>query len=73
VLILHWNGRKWATARVPDPAGATSARLASVTAVSPSIAWAVGQADYPRHVTRLLIERWDGIRWNLVSVPNPTP
>jgi hypothetical protein len=55
------------------PAGATSARLASVTAVSPSIAWAVGQADYPHHVTRLLIERWDGSSWNLVPVPNPTP
>jgi hypothetical protein len=73
ILILHWNGTKWAAARVPNPPGATSAVLASVTAVSPSIAWAVGQADYPHHVIRLLIERWNGMRWNLVPVPNPTP
>ena len=73
ILILHWNGTRWATAHAPSPAGATSARLASVTATSPSSAWAVGRADYPHHVTKLLIERWDGTNWTLVPVPNPAP
>jgi hypothetical protein len=73
ILILHWNGTTWATARAPSPVGATSARLARVTAVSPSIAWAVGQGHYPDHVTKLLIERWEGTRWTLVPVPNPAP
>jgi hypothetical protein len=73
ILILHWNGTRWATAPAPIPAGATSARLASVTATSPSVAWAVGRADYPHHVTKLLIERWDGTNWTLVPVPNPAP
>ncbi len=68
-----WNGTRWATAPAPSPVGATSARLASVTAISPSIAWAVGRADYPHHVTKLLIERWDGTKWILVPIPNPAP
>lgn len=71
VLILHWNGTTWARVKAPGPAGATSAVLAGVSAVSRSVAWAVGQADYPHHVQRLLIERWTGIRWKLVPVPNP--
>ena len=72
ILILHWNGTKWATVPAPDPIGAKSAFLAGVSAVSPSIAWAVGQAVYPHNVTKLLIERWNGTSWKLVSVPNPT-
>jgi hypothetical protein len=73
MLILHWNGTTWTTQRAPSTPGATSTRLASVTAASPSIAWAVGQAEYPDHVKKLLIERWDGTNWTLVPVPNPPP
>lgn len=36
-------------------------------------ALAVGGADYPRNVRKLLIERWNGMRWKPVPVPNPTP
>jgi hypothetical protein len=71
ILILHWNGTKWARVPAPDPAGATSAVLAGVSAVSASTAWAVGQADYPNNVRDLLIERWNGTRWTPVPVPNP--
>ena len=42
-------------------------------AVSSSVAWAVGEADYRRNVRKLLTERWAGTRWKLVTVPNPTP
>jgi len=71
VLILHWNGKKWATVRAPIPAGVTSAGLQGVSAVSPSIVWAVGQA-YFRSALKPLIERWNGTRWKLQSVPNPS-
>jgi hypothetical protein len=70
-LILHWNGTTWALAKSPSPAGATSAVLAGVSAVSGSAAFAVGQANYPHHVIKLVIERWTGTRWELVAVPNP--
>ena len=70
-LILHWNGTSWAVAKSPSPAGATSAVLAGVSAVSVSVAFAVGQANYPHHVIKLVIERWTGSRWELVAVPNP--
>jgi hypothetical protein len=71
VLVLHWNGRKWAPVRAPIPAGATSAGLQGVSAVSPSIVWAVGQASFP-DALKPLIERWNGTRWKLQSVPNPS-
>ena len=41
--------------------------------VSSSVAWAVGEADYPRNVRKLLIERWDGTRRKLAPAANPTP
>ena len=65
ILILHWNGAKWVTVPAPSPAGAKPALLAGVSAVSSSAAWAVGEADYPHNVRKLLIERWDGTRWKL--------
>jgi hypothetical protein len=72
-LILHWNGTRWGHPSSPFPTGATSATLTGVTAVSATDAWAVGKADYLDHVTKLLIEHWNGKKWTLVSVPNPTP
>jgi hypothetical protein len=63
---------KWARAPAPAPAGAKPAMLTGVSAVSSSMAWAVGEADYPRNVRKLLIERWNGTRWKPVPVPNPT-
>ena len=73
MLILHWNGAKWATASAPSPAGAKPALLTGVSAVSSSVAWAVGEADYPRNVRKLLIQRWDGTRRKLAPAANPTP
>lgn len=72
-LILHWNGTRWGHPSIQFPAGATSATFTGVTAVSATDAWAVGKADYPNHVTKLLIEHWNGRKWTLVPVPNPTP
>ena len=70
-LILHWNGTTWALATLPSPAGATSAVLAGVSAVSRSVVIAVGQANFPHHAIKLVVERWTGTRWELVAVPNP--
>ena len=38
---LHWNGRKWARVRTPDP-GSGGNQLLGVAALSRTDAWAVG-------------------------------
>jgi hypothetical protein len=72
-LVLHWNGTRWGKPRVAFPAGAKSAEFSGVTAVSPTAAWAVGTAGYPHGKTKMLIEKWNGKKWTLVTVQNPIP
>ncbi len=56
-LILRWNGTAWT--RVPSPSPGPDARLAGVTALSGSDAWAVGTAG-----GKTLILRWNGQMWS---------
>jgi hypothetical protein len=55
-VLLHWDGRTWATV-TPPPAGQFGTR-AGLVAVASDDVWAVGEGD-PWH--------WDGTRW---SVPD---
>jgi hypothetical protein len=68
--LLHFNGTTWS--EVPSP----FMHANSVTALSPSNAWAVGTvtvfADHRQH-TKPAIEHWDGTSWSIVSSPNPNP
>ena len=62
-LIEHWDGVSWnrvAGAHIGYP----TSRLNSVSAFSPSDAWAVGWAG-----REALAEHWDGSSWSLVPVP----
>jgi hypothetical protein len=66
--LLHFNGTTWS--EVPSPI----LHANSVTALSPTNAWAVGTvsvfADHRQH-TKPAIEHWDGTSWTIVSSPNP--
>jgi hypothetical protein len=66
--LLHFNGTTWS--EVPSPI----LHADSVTALSPTNAWAVGTvtvfADHKQH-TKPAIEHWDGTSWSIVSSPNP--
>ena len=68
--LLHFNGTTWT--EVPSPL----LHANSVTALSPTNAWAVGTvtvfADHRQH-TKPAIEHWDGTSWSIVSSPNPNP
>jgi hypothetical protein len=59
-LIEHWNGRSWKQATSPSPNPLSRPGLASVAAVSPADAWAVGTIDGQ---TRPLFEHWNGHSW----------
>jgi hypothetical protein len=64
-LALHYNGTAWSTVPMPDTASG-SALLRSVTAISPTDAWAVGsQSGYSQPVAY----HWNGTAWTLVSTP----
>jgi hypothetical protein len=59
-VIEHFDGTTWT--RLPSPAGEPfRARLASVTAVSATNAWAVGSGG-----NTPLIEHWNGSTWSIV-------
>jgi hypothetical protein len=68
--LLHFNGTTWT--EVPSPL----LHANSVTALSPTNAWAVGTISVfagDRQHTKPAIEHWDGTSWSIVTSPNPNP
>ncbi len=72
-LIEHWNGQKWTIVPSPAVPSGFQAGLGSVTVLSPTDAWAVGNLDLLQGATILqtLIEHWNGQQWSIVPSPNP--
>jgi len=72
-LIEHWNGRSWKRVASPNPGGAARVNdLESVTAISPSNAFAVGYYDVNgTSVARTLVEHWNGRAWKQQASPSP--
>lgn len=68
---FHWNGRSWKAVAVPmprppNPQDTIWGSLVSVTAISPTDAWAVGDSPY----AGAQIVHWSGAAWKQVSVPS---
>ena len=63
-LVLHWNGSNWT--QVPSPSVGQSSVLNSVTAISPSNAWAVGSGG-----SGTVVLHWNGSTWTKVASPSP--
>jgi hypothetical protein len=77
-LILHWNGKAWATAASPNPHtsyGLWDDVLNGVSATSASNAWAVGTEEIPgvsaTSGSYTMILHWNGKTWARVPSPNP--
>ena len=77
-LILHWNGKSWASAASPNPRtsyGLWDDELNGVSATSASNAWAVGTEEIPgvsaTSGSYTMILHWNGKTWARVSSPNP--
>ena len=71
-MIEHWNGSAWSV--VSSPATPLEGSdLSGVAAISPTDAWAVGNA-YSNNDNELqtLIEHWDGTSWAIVKSLSPT-
>lgn len=72
--VLHWNGRRWSSVAVHDPAGKTgpvSNGLEGVTCVKTSDCWAVGIYKNKAGTTLDQAQRFNGKKWKLVSTPSP--
>src|SRR5215467_11628819 len=71
-LILRWDGLSWSQTASPSPG--STAFLYGVSASPDGSAWAVGYTGTSRcgtmsAVYRLLIMRWNGKAWSLVTGP----
>jgi hypothetical protein len=74
--MLHWNGRKWALASVPNPAGSASNdlnRLDSIRCTSATNCLAVGTDGTLSSPLTLVNQalQWNGTTWSQVSIPSP--
>lgn len=70
--IKHWNGKAWTGFAVPAIGGF----LNSVTAITPTDAWAVGligngPGDGTSNADKTLVLHWDGTSWTQVASVTP--
>src|SRR5580658_2673828 len=63
-LMEHWNGTAWSVNSSLVATGYV-AELTGVVDLSPTNAWAVGQANSS------LLEHWNGTTWSQVTIPDP--
>lgn len=74
---LHWNGRKWATVTVPEPAGTAIGDTNSLSGVFcslPGNCWAVGYYVTPAGQTITQLNQalhWNGRKWRKAATPDP--
>jgi hypothetical protein len=73
-LVEHFDGTQWKIVASPNPLSTGNLNqnvLASVTAVSPTDATAVGyilDSSLLRELT--MVQHWDGVSWKVVTSPN---
>jgi hypothetical protein len=69
--VLHWDGQTWSLIKTPDP-GAFGSALESITALSASDIWAVGQTQSSATgPVRTLTEHFNGTSWTVAASPDP--
>jgi hypothetical protein len=72
-LALHWDGRDWSVAEMPDT-GEPESHLWAASAISSGDVWAVGNWARPGQLEGGgLALHWDGTRWQNVPVPKAPP
>ena len=68
-LVERWNGTKWSVVMSPNPSSSANF-LSSVTAISASNLWAVGNQVNSKGLRKTLTEHWNGSTWSVVFSPN---
>ncbi len=73
VLVERWDGRRWRVQYAPGPEHSkypNESELSGVSCVSASDCVAVGSSGLSSE-SRVLVERWDGRRWQVQPAPKP--
>jgi len=68
---LHWNGRKWAKVKTPNPGGTATGdinELLGVRCSAPGNCWAVGILESLTNGVRDEILHWNGKKWSDVQL-----
>ncbi len=73
-LAEVWDGRVWTVRRTPNPVGAQSSHLVSVSCTSRTSCTAGGATSVVSNgsSTSPLVEHWDGRAWTFEPIPKPT-
>jgi len=70
-LVERWNDTRWSIVPTPVPSDVTNGSdVEAVSCTSVTFCMAVGNYAAPG-TFKLLVERWDGSRWSIVSSPAP--
>lgn len=74
--MLHWNGRKWFTQKVPNPGGSTTGSynaIYSLACTSTKNCWGVGEYGLTGASGYSLNQalHWNGRKWSHITTPNP--
>jgi len=80
-LTLHWNSSSWSVTSSPNVPYRQNF-LNGVVALAANNVWAVGYAqtvvtdptgEYEQYFPDTLTMHWNGVSWNIVASPNPSP
>ncbi|HEX7245626.1 MAG TPA: S53 family peptidase [Solirubrobacterales bacterium] len=72
-LAESWNGSSWSIQTTPNPSGAKSSSLSSVScSTTASACTAVGTYTDEAGVQRPLAESWNGSAWSIQTTPSPS-
>jgi hypothetical protein len=70
-LAEGWNGTEWAIQTTPNPTGATSTSLPSVSCTSSTACTAAGYINNAG-AWEPIAERWNGTSWSIQTTPKPS-
>jgi hypothetical protein len=74
----RWDGRHWSLQTTPNPIGTLGSEFKAVSCPSARACWAVGGSTMPSSSPSSpptdvpLVEDWNGNRWSIQRIPNPT-
>jgi hypothetical protein len=72
LLLLHWDGKRWAQALGPQLTSDNDNKLSGITALSKDDVWAVGGYNKTANLKyESLMLHWDGAHWSVVPSPQP--
>ncbi len=69
-LAERWNGTEWSVQTTPNPTGATSSSVGTVSCASSAECIAVGKSTDTTGA-ETLSERWNGTEWSIEATPRP--